>query len=83
MNGEYSGQVSTQYTPNAAVLSPDGNLIDGTRVLATDKVVYMDNSVTVSQSDTVLIGGIEYRINQIRGENPNGVQQYWDLLCRA
>lgn len=81
--GETVGQVKTTYTPPAAVLSPDDRQIDGTTILATDKRVIFDNSVTVEQSDLIIIGGLEYRIIQIGGENPNGVQQYWDIICRG
>ena len=81
--GETTGQVRTTYTPPAAVLSPDDRLIDGTRILATDKRVIFDNSVTVEQNDLIIIGNFEYRIVQVGGENPNGVQQYWDIICRG
>lgn len=81
--GETIGEVETSISVNAAVLKVADDLIDGNLIKVGDKRVMLDNKQTPTMDDLIEFGGVRYNIIRIDGSNPSGVQQYWEVICRA
>ena len=60
--------------------------VDGTRILATDKKVYLaagSLSVEPRLDDLLVIGGVVHRIIQVKPLAPSGTVVLWELQVRA
>lgn len=68
-----------------AVLDYTKGEIDGTRILATDKKVYLavrDLAVTPGLDDLLVVGGIPHSIIQVKPLAPAGTVVFWELQVR-
>ena len=81
--GNDAGGTTTTTDMIGAVIKTPRDLIDGERILLTDKTVLIDNSVTPLISDEVQIDSVNYRIVMIGGFNHAGTQQFWKLVIRG
>lgn len=68
-----------------AVLEYTSREIDGTRILATDKKVYLavgSLTITPGADDALEIGGVKHRIIGVKPLNPAGTVVYYELQVR-
>ena len=68
-----------------AVLDYTNSEIDGTRVLATDKKVYLSVaalSIGPTSSDQLVVGGISHAIIRVKPLAPSGTVVLWELQVR-
>ena len=77
-----TGTITTTDLTGVVLRIPQ-KMIDGERILATDKMIMIDNSVTPTSKDKVQIDLINYRIVEIDGFNHAGTQQFWKLIIRG
>lgn len=73
------------YPATFAVLEYEGNEIDGSRILATDKKVLLAKKgliVEPATSDKLVIGGVAHSIVRVEPLSPGGVIVLWTLQCR-
>ena len=82
VTGLTTGETTTPIAVVGVVLNVDDDLIDGTRIRASDKRVMLDKAQTPVMTDKIKFDSIEYTIVQIGGFNHAGIQQYWNLIIR-
>ena len=72
VTGAVTGDAPTTYTPKGIVRRYDDRLIDGTRILASDRELVLDNTVEPIASDKLTIDGEQWDIVTISDANPAG-----------
>lgn len=73
--GEYTAGTSELIGLNAAVTQMPKNMVDGTRILATDLLVVTDKLIPINFNDRVLIDGVKHTIISIDAKNHSGTVQ--------
>lgn len=61
----------------------DSQLIDGTRIKATDKMILLDKELTPLYTDLISFGGINHTVVNIGEINHAGITQLWKVVCRG
>lgn len=70
VTGAETGAGSTTTTTAGVLLTYPNALIDGTRILASDRRLYIPGSVDIETSDTVTVDGEPWAIQEIRTTKP-------------
>ena len=69
---------STAYTPNGVMKPYPDSLIDETRILSSDRMLFIDNTVEPALDDEVTVDGETWNIVSIRVHKPTTVALgYW------
>jgi hypothetical protein len=79
-------QVIQDYAITVAVLTYRKDLVDGSRIRATDKQVFASTegvTVTPTVGDELIIAGLSHSIEAIAPLSPAGTVVFWELQCRA
>ena len=77
--------VETEYACQAAVMDYSQSLIDGTRIQADDRQIYLSTeglTVTPTTSDSLSVGGVSFSIINVMPLNPGGTVVFYELQCR-
>lgn len=81
-----TGGAPDDHAATFAVLDYSNRQIDGARILATDKLVYLaKGSLTIEPApnkDLLVIGGVEHKIVAVKPLSPAGTVILWELQCR-
>lgn len=75
----------TSYAVTVVVDTYRNSEVDGTRVLATDKKVLMAKgalAIEPATSDTLVIGGVDHAIVEVRPLNPGGSVILYEVQAR-
>ncbi|MFA7308192.1 MAG: hypothetical protein WC026_16140 [Hyphomicrobium sp.] len=79
--------ITTQdYACTLAVMNYSDAAIDGTRILSTDKLVYLSTAgltVTPNETDLLIIGGEAHTIVSVKPLSPAGTVVMFELQARA
>lgn len=67
----------------AANLPVPNDLVDGTIIVASDRLVVMDGAVKPTRNDKLLIDGDRYSIEQITEVNHAGIPQLYKVVARG
>jgi hypothetical protein len=70
------------YTPNTIVQKYADELIDGARILSSDRMIILDNTIEPISTDTITIGGENWSIVSIRESNPAGIPLVYFVQAR-
>ena len=81
VTGAESGSSTDSTTIGLFQRIPD-RLIDGTRILSSDKLIVIDSSYTPDLSQKVIIGGDQYSIEEINEVNPAGTSIVYFVRLR-
>ena len=81
--GETTDAITSVLDAIGAVIRLNSNLIDGERIVATDKMVMLDKGVTPTMTDLITFDGISHTIVQILETNHAGTTQLWKVVCRG
>lgn len=76
---------TTGYTCQAVVLNYADNLVDGTRIKASDRMVYVSTeglSINPTTADTLTVGSITYTIVGVKPLSPGGTVVFWEVQAR-
>ena len=76
-----SGTV-TNYYPKGILKQYKSNLIDGTRILATDRNLVLDDTVEPMMTDTITIGGESWTPIILGESNPAGTPLVYKIQVR-
>jgi len=68
---------------HAVDLEIKSKLVDGTRILASDRMVIMSNDVAPKMSDDILIGNNTHKIIEIMPISPAGTPVTYEVVCRG
>jgi len=83
---EFNPIVSTaDYACRIVVLSYEDKQIDGTRIKASDKLVYLsteDMTIEPAEFDALVIGGVVHEIVNVKPLSPAGVVVFWEIQAR-
>lgn len=83
ITGDFTPGTSEDFKLVGAVTSISDNLVDGTRILAGDVMVAVDNQVEPLMTDTLLINGVEHTmVPPIKEVNHAGVVQVYKIQAR-
>ena len=82
ITGAATGQTQTLTTVGIFQRIPT-DLIDGSRILATDRLLLIDGSVIPDMGDRVTVQGKTYNIEEITETNPAGLPLTFALRVRA
>lgn len=80
--GTWTGGTEVTIPVLGVVLNVSEGLIDGERIQLGDKRVLMDNAVQPLMDDTIVFGGVEYRVVALGGFNHAGKDQFFTVFCR-
>ena len=78
---EVAGSVQT-FTPKGILKSYPDNLIDGTRITASDRMLIIDASVKPEITDTITVQGEEWPLQEITASNPAGTPLVYFLRVK-
>lgn len=81
LTGALTGTQTDVTTKGIFKKIPD-NLVDGTRIKSTDKMVVINNSYTPTMSDRVIMGTDIYTIQEIHTSSPAGVDLVYGVRLR-
>ena len=83
VTGEDTGGTTTSTDLIGAVLKIPQKMIDGERILVSDKMIIIDKTLAPLSTDEIQFDSVNYRIIQIDGFNHAGNQQFWKLVIRG
>ncbi len=75
----------TEFACQAAVTTYSQSLVDGTRIRADDRQIYLsteDLTITPTTADTLTVGGVELSIISVRPLNPGGTVVFYEIQAR-
>lgn len=82
VTGVETGAGSTDTVTVGVLLTYPDAMIDGTRILASDRRLYVPGSVDISTSDTVTVDGEPWSIQEIRTTKPAGTAVLQEVRVR-
>ena len=82
VTGITTAGTATDYLPKGILKQYKSTLIDGTRILATDRELVIDDTVEPMMTDTIKIGGESWTPIIISESNPAGTPLVYKLQVR-
>jgi hypothetical protein len=82
VTGTVTAGTTVIYTPNTIVQKYADELVDGTRILSSDRMIILDNTIEPVSTDTITIGGENWSIVSIRESNPAGIPLVYFVQAR-
>lgn len=82
VTGNVTAGTTVIYTPNTIVQKYADELIDGARILSSDRMIILDNTIEPISTDTITIGGENWSIVSIRESNPAGIPLVYFVQAR-
>lgn len=73
---------TTAFTPKGVLLKYPDRLIDGTRILQSDRKLILDDTVAPEMSDKPLVQGEEWTIQDIMTVSPAGTPLIYEVQVR-
>lgn len=83
VEGETTGSATVDINCVGAVVRIDQKLIDGERILASDKMAIIDNQKTPTMENQIKVDDKVYEIIAINEINHAGITQLWTIIYRA
>ncbi len=82
VTGAVTAGSSVAYLPQGVLKEYKSNLIDGTRILATDRELVIDDTIKPELTDTISIGGILWTPISVSASNPAGTPLVYRIQVR-
>jgi len=82
VTGVPSAGTTVIYTPNTIVQKYADELVDGTRILSSDRMIILDNTIEPISTDTITIRGANWSIVSIKESNPAGIPLVYFVQAR-
>ena len=82
VTGVPTAGTTVTYTPNTIVQKYADELIDGARILSSDRMIILDNTIEPVSTDTITIGGENWSIVSIRESNAAGIPLVYFVQAR-
>ena len=82
VTGAIATGTTVTYTPNTIVQKYADELVDGARILSSDRMIILDNTIEPVSTDTITIGGENWSIVSIRESNPAGIPLVYFVQAR-
>jgi hypothetical protein len=82
VTGTVTAGTTVIYTPNTIVQKYADELVDGARILSSDRMIILDNTIEPVSTDTITIGGENWSIVSIRESNPAGIPLVYFVQAR-
>jgi hypothetical protein len=82
VTGITTAGTATDYLPKGILKQYKSHLIDGTRILATDRELVIDDTVEPMMTDTIKIGGESWTPIIIGESNPAGTTLVYKIQVR-
>lgn len=83
VEGEVTGATTVDIDCVGAVIKIDQNLVDGERILSSDKMAIIDNQKTPTMENQIKVDDKVYEIIEISEINHAGITQIWMIVYRA
>lgn len=83
VEGETTGATPSDIDCVGAVIKIDQNLVDGERILSSDKMAIIDNQKTPTMENQIKVDDKVYEIIKIIELNHAGITQLWTIIYRA
>jgi hypothetical protein len=82
VTGITTAGTATDYLPKGILKQYKSHLIDGTRILATDRELVIDDTVKPLLTDTIKIGGVSWSAITVGESNPAGTPLVYKIQVR-
>ncbi len=82
VTGITTAGTATDYLPKGILKQYKSHLIDGTRILATDRELVIDDTVEPMMTDTITIGGESWTPIILGESNPAGTPLVYKIQVR-
>jgi hypothetical protein len=82
VTGITTAGTATDYLPKGILKQYKSHLIDGTRILATDRELVIDDTVEPLMTDTITIGGESWTPVMLGESNPAGTPLVYKIQVR-
>lgn len=82
VTGTVTAGTTVIYTPNTIVQKYADELVDGTRILSSDRMIILDNTIEPVSTDTITIRGANWSIVSIKESNPAGIPLVYFVQAR-
>jgi hypothetical protein len=82
VTGATTAGTSTDYTPNGVLKAYKSNLIDGSRILTTDRELTLDDTIEPLITDTITVGGESWTPISVGSNNPAGTPLIYAVQVR-
>jgi len=82
ITGTVTAGTEETFLPKGIFQKIPDSLIDGSRITDSDRMLILDDTVAVDQSDTITISGQEWPIQDIKPSNPAGTPLVYFVRVR-
>lgn len=82
VTGVVVGGTTTTYTPYTLLQKFADDMIDGTRILASDRLIILDDTIEPLTTDTITISSQDWNIMSVSESNPAGVAIVYFVQAR-
>jgi hypothetical protein len=82
VTGTVIAGTTVTYTPNTIVQKYADELIDGARILSSDRMIILDNTIEPVSTDTITIRGENWSIVSIKESSPAGIPLVYFVQAR-
>ena len=82
VTGETTAGTTVTYSPNTIVQKYADALIDGTRILSSDRLIILDNTIEPLTTDKITIRGEDWTIVNVTESRPAGVPLVYFVQAR-
>lgn len=82
VSGVVTSGSQTTYSPNGVLTKFPDNLIDGTRIQASDRKLILDDTIAPLLTDKVTIQGEDWTLQEIMTVNPAGTAIIYECVAR-
>lgn len=82
VTGDTTAGTTVTYTPNTIVQRYADELIDGTRILSSDRLIILDNTIEPLTTDKITIRGEDWTIVSVSESRPAGIPLVYFVQAR-
>lgn len=82
VTGDTTAGTTVTYTPNTIVQKYADELIDGTRILSSDRLIILDNTIEPLTTDKITIRGEDWTIISVSESRPAGIPLVYFVQAR-
>jgi len=82
VTGDTTAGTTVTYTPNTIVQKYADELIDGTRILSSDRLIILDNTIEPLTTDKITIRGEDWTIVSVSESRPAGIPLVYFVQAR-
>jgi len=82
VTGDTTAGTTVTYSPNTIVQRYADELVDGTRILSSDRLIILDNTIEPLTTDKITIRGENWTIVSINESRPAGIPLVYFVQAR-